>query len=206
MTTDPDPISVEPTQAEPDPTPPEPKKAEPAPTPAKAKQKKEEWVPKFPARGFGALTPQEYVTERLNPEMAYYNKSATSAKKNYLRRRALTVVGGALVPVLVNVHLPYIDILTTAISLMVVLFVSLETVYRYREQWTTYRTAEHNLSNEYFVFTSRSGVYAGLDEPTAFTLFVDRIEKAIEAENSSTLRVMTTVTDSKPTASGQGQG
>src|SRR5688572_28727701 len=95
--------------------------------------KKLEW-PKLPLRGFGQLTPEEYVEERLNPEMSYYNKSATRSKQRYLQMRAITVVGGALVPVLVNVNTPYIDILTTALSLMVVLFVSLETVYRYREQ------------------------------------------------------------------------
>jgi hypothetical protein len=158
--------------------------------------KKLEW-PKLPLRGFGQLTPEEYVEERLNPEMSYYNKSATRSKQRYLQMRAITVVGGALVPVLVNVNTPYIDILTTALSLMVVLFVSLETVYRYREQWTNYRTAEQNLRNEYFLFTSKSGGYAGLDEPSAFTLFVDRVEQAIEAESASTLRVMTTITESK---------
>jgi Protein of unknown function (DUF4231) len=169
-------------------------------TTTSAKPKKAEWSAKLPPRGFGKLTPEEYVSERLNPEMDYYNKSATLAKKNYLRMRALTVIGGALVPVLVNVTLPYMHFLTTVISLMVVLFVSLETVYRYREQWTNYRTAENNLRNEYFVFTARSGAYSGLDEPSAFMLFVNRVEQAIEAENSSTLRVMTTLTESKATA------
>lgn len=170
-----------------------------------ASPKKADWSAKLPIRGFGKLTPEEYVAERLNPEMDYYNKSAGRSKQRYLQMRALTVVGGALVPVLVNVDLPYIDILTTAISLVVVLFVSLETVYRYREQWTNYRTAEQNLRNEYFVFTARSGAYAGLDEPSAFTLFVNRIEQAIQAENASTLRVMTTLTESKATAGSQGQ-
>jgi hypothetical protein len=170
-----------------------------------ASPKKAEWSSNFPPRGFGKLTSEEYVSERINPQMNYYNKSATSAKKNYLRMRGLTVIGGALVPVLVNIDLPYMHLLTTALSLMVVLFVSLETVYRYREQWTNYRTAEHNLSNEYFVFTGRSGAYANLDESTAFTLFVNRVEQAIEAENSSTLRVMTTLTESKATAGSDGK-
>ena len=168
---------------------------------AAAPQKKEEWTPRLPARGFAQLTAQEYVDERLNPEIVYYNKSAGKAKQRYLQMRAITVIGGALVPVMVNVDLPYINILTTAISLVVVLFVSLETVYRYREQWTNYRTAEQNLRNEYFLFTSQSGAYAELDEATAFTLFVNRIEQTIDAENASTLRVMTTVTESKVSAS-----
>jgi hypothetical protein len=173
-------------------------------TPA-AKPKKAEWSAKLPLRGFGKLTPEEYVAERLNPEIVYYNKSATAAKKKYLQMRALTVIGGALVPVLVNVDLPYVDILTTTISLVVVLFVSLETVYRYREQWTNYRTAEQHLRNEYFEFTTKSGSYTGLDEMTAFTLFVNHIEGDIEAENNSTLRAMTTITESKVSVGSQGK-
>jgi hypothetical protein len=170
-----------------------------------AKPKKDSWSAKLPLRGFGKLTPEEYVEERLNSEINYYNKAATRAKQRYVQMRAITVVGGALVPVLVNIDLAYLDILTTAISLVVVLFVSLETVYRYREQWTNYRTAEQNLRNEYFTFTSRSGIYTSLDEPSAFTLFVNRIEQAIEAESTSTLRVMTTLTELKTTGGSLGQ-
>ncbi|MGE5073605.1 MAG: DUF4231 domain-containing protein, partial [Anaerolineae bacterium] len=134
--------------------------------PVAAPAKKSAWSAKLPLRGFGNLTPEQYVDERLNPEMSYYNKSATRAKQRYLQMRAITVIGGALVPVLINIHLPYIDILTTALSLVVVLFVSLETVYRHREQWTNYRTAEQNLKNEYFLFTSKAGEYAPLDAPS----------------------------------------
>ena len=169
-------------------------------------QKKEGWSAKLPPRGFAKLKPEEYVAERLNQEIDYYNKSAGKAKQRYLQMRAITVIGGALVPVLVNVDLPYVNIVTTAISLVVVLFVSLETVYRYREQWTNYRTAEQNLRNEYFLFTSRSGAYAELDEPVAFTLFVNRVEGAIDAESASTLRVMTTLTESKASAPTPTQG
>lgn len=162
-----------------------------------AKAKKGEWDPSLPLRGFGKLTPEEYIKERLNPEIKYYSKSATKSKQSYLRMRALSVIGGALVPVLVNIPGPYVDILTTILSLIVVLIVSLETVYRYREQWTNYRTAEQSLRNQYFQYTSKAGIYGTLDEATAFKLFVDRVEEAIDAESSATLRVMTTLTESK---------
>jgi hypothetical protein len=86
------------------------------------------------ARAFGSLTPAEYVTERLNPVRAWYDKEATRAKSNYLRMRAATVIGGAVVPVLINLNLPYMKELTTVISLLVVMLLSLESVMHYREQ------------------------------------------------------------------------
>ena len=170
-----------------------------------ARTKKVEWDPSLPLRGFGELTPEEYIKERVNQEIKYYSKSATQSKKSYLRMRAVSVIGGALVPVLVNIPGVYVDILTTIISLVVVLIVSLETVYRYREQWTNYRTAEQSLRNQYFIYTSKAGVYATLDDATAFKLFVDRVEEAIEAESGATLRVMTTLTESKAMPHSQGR-
>jgi len=171
--------------------------------PASEAQEKKAWSPTLMARGFDQLKAADYIEERINPEIEYYNKQAGKAKRNYLTMRGITVVGGALVPVLININglpLPYSTILTTAttvISLMVVLFVSLETVYRYREQWTNYRTAEHKLKNEYFLFTSKAGEYAELDEHRAYIIFVNRIEQALETENASTLNVMTSLTEPK---------
>jgi hypothetical protein len=179
---------------------------QPAPqTPPTTSKPKEEWTPKLLPRGYGKLTPEEYISERINQEIAYYNKTAGKYKNRYLQMRAITVIGGALVPVLVNVHLPYVDIVTTIISLAVVLLVSLESVYHYREQWTNYRSAEQNLRNEYFLFTTKSGRYATYSEEAAFSLFVDRVEEEIDAENASTLRVMSTVTEAKTTATIENQ-
>lgn len=158
---------------------------------------KDPGYPKLPPRGFAAMTPEQYIAERVNPNIAWYDKAANANKEKYLRMRATTVICGALVPVLVNVTIPYISILTTVVSLIVVLLVSLESVYHYREQWTNYRSTEQNLRNEYFYFTTSSGPYANSNESDAYQAFVDRIEDIIEAENSSTLKVMSTLTETK---------
>jgi hypothetical protein len=158
---------------------------------------KDPGYPKLPPRGFAAMTPEQYVAERVNPNIAWYDKAANTNKAKYLRMRAATVICGALVPVMVNVTIPYINILTTAISLIVVLLVSLESVYHYREQWTNYRSTEQNLRNEYFFFTTSGGPYKQLSDGDAYLTFVDRVEDIIEAENSATLKVMSTLTETK---------
>jgi len=153
--------------------------------------------PRLPPRTFSSLPPEDYIAERINESIAWYDKQATKHKDLYLRMQAVTVIGGALVPVLVNIDLPYIDILTTIISLMVVLLVSLESVYHFREQWTNYRSTEQNLRNEYFLFTTKSGSYTDLKDDQAFNLLVSRVEDMIGMENASTLKVMTTVSEQK---------
>ena len=162
--------------------------------------------PELPPRKFGVMTEENYISERVNQALKFYDKSSRNNKNKYLRIKAVTVIGGAVVPVLVNIdEVPYINIITTIISLIVVLLVSLESVYHHREQWTHYRSAEQNLRNEYFLFAAKGGTYGDLQAEQAFRLFVDRTEEIIEAEGSSTLKVMTTVSEtrSKPTTTNE---
>jgi hypothetical protein len=149
--------------------------------------------PGLPVRDFAEMTTKSYIDERLNNQLRYYDKTATRAKRRYLQSRFVSVVAAALVPVLVNVKFPYVDVVTTVLSILVVLLVSLESVFHFREQWVNSRSTSETLRKEYFQFTSSEGRYAELEkEPAkAFRLFVGRVEAMIEAENLSTLQVMT---------------
>lgn len=144
------------------------------------------------------LTPEQYLAERLAQYQGWYDKKAVRTKALYLRMRAFTVVGGGLVPVLANVAadwepsgVPIARIFVTAISLVVVVFVSLESVFHYREQWKNYRSTEQLLGHEKFRFQARVGPYKDLSESDAFLLLVERVEDAIAAENTATLNIMT---------------
>lgn len=157
------------------------------------------------------LTPERYQTERLEQYQAWYDKKAVGMKARYLRMRAFTVVGGGIVPVLANVGgewlpggVPVVRIVLTAISLLVVVFVSLESVFHYREQWKNYRSTEQLLGHEKFRYQARVGPYKSLSDEDAFLLLVERVEDAIAVENSATLNVMTVAAESADTASRAG--
>ncbi len=148
-------------------------------------------------RSFGSMSPEEYIEIRLNPIREWYDKKARRAKKLFLWMRTVTVVGGALVPVLINLQINKIEIVTTFLSVVVGVFISLETVLHFREQWKNYRTTDQLLSREYFSFTTADGPYRDLDEQEAFLNFVERIENAIASESATTLNVMTTLSAQK---------
>ena len=144
------------------------------------------------------LNPDQYLDQRVKQYQGWYDRKAAVAKSRYLRMRAFSVLGGALVPVLANVNVPLtigtypvMTLAVTALSLMVVVFVSLESVFHYREQWKNYRSTEQTLGHDVFRFQTRISPYAGLDEDAAFKLLVQRIEDAIATENAATLNVMT---------------
>jgi hypothetical protein len=145
------------------------------------------------------LTPDQYIEARVKQYQGWYDRKAVSCKNRYLRMRAFTVVAGGVVPVLVNVEAsingivgyPVTKAAITVISLLVVVTVSLETVFHYREQWKNYRSTEQLLGHEQFEFLTRVGPYRDGTPEKAFQLFVERIEDAISSENSATLNVMT---------------
>ncbi len=148
-------------------------------------------------RPFDSMSPEEYIDERLNQFREWYDKKATKTKRLYQWMRAITVVGGAIVPVLINLPINNIDLIATLISLTVVVFISLESVFHFREQWKNYRSTEQLLAKEYFNFVAGEGPYKKLDAREAFLVFVERVENAIASENASTLNVMTTLSDKK---------
>jgi hypothetical protein len=145
-----------------------------------------------------ALSPDQYIETRVRQYQAWYDRKAVSCKNRYLRFQAFTVVAGGVVPVLVNVETninnvigyPIMRAVVTLISLFVVVTVSLESVFHYREQWKNYRSTEQLLGHEQFAFLAGVGVYKKLATDEAFQLFVERVEDAISAENAATLNVM----------------
>jgi hypothetical protein len=147
----------------------------------------------------GSMGPDEYIKSRVDMYMAWYNQKAVKFKSYYLNMRALSVVGGAVVPVLVNLNLssPFKEYITTVISLIVVIMVSLESVYHYREQWKNYRSTEQFIGAEKFQYLTKEGPYKKLEAMEAFLLLVERIENAIASENAATLSIMTLASEVK---------
>jgi hypothetical protein len=146
------------------------------------------------------LTAEQYIADRLEQYQSWYDGKARKTKVRYLRMRTATVVGGACVPALVNLDFQYVRVLTTLASLVVVVLVSLESVFHYREQWKNYRSTEQVLGHEKVFYRVRTGSYEGLNDRDAFRLLVDRTEGAIAAENSATLNVMTISSEEAITA------
>jgi Protein of unknown function (DUF4231) len=144
------------------------------------------------------LTTDQYTETRIKQYQGWYDQKAVICKNRYLRMKAFTVIAGGMVPVLVNAETNINDFVghhimktvITIISLAVVVAVSLESVFHYREQWKNYRSTEQLLGHEQFLYSTRVGAYKNLGDDEAFKLFVEKIESAITSENAATLNVM----------------
>jgi hypothetical protein len=85
----------------------------------------------------------------------------------------------------------------SALGLIVAVLVALEGVLHHGEQWKNYRTAEQAAGHERIQYVAGIGSYTRLMPERAFRKFVERVEATIKAENSATLSVMTTPSQSE---------
>jgi hypothetical protein len=141
------------------------------------------------------VQPDEYIKTRVRQYQDWYDRKASTAKSRYLRMRGASVVGGSVVPALVNVSFTGRTAVVTVVSLLVVVIVSLESVLHYREQWKNYRSTEQLLGHEIVFFQTLVGPYKGMPPAVAFRRFIERVEAAIASENSATLNTMTVASE-----------
>jgi hypothetical protein len=134
---------------------------------------------------------QDYITNRVEQYAGWYDRKSSQLKNQYLRVKAVTVVGGALVPVLVNLGWAYASLLATIVSLMVVILVSWDSVFQYGKQWRNYRSTEQFLRQELIYYQNGVSFYARLSPEDAFKTLVERVETAIAQENAVTLDTLT---------------
>ena len=81
-----------------------------------------------------------------------------------------------------NIEVPYIRAVTTTLSLLVVVFVSMESVFHFREQWKNYRSTEQTLGHELVYYRTRCGSYTGLGDEDAFQVLVERCESCLSVD------------------------
>ncbi|MGZ4864513.1 MAG: DUF4231 domain-containing protein [Halobacteriota archaeon] len=138
-----------------------------------------------------------YVKTRIAPGVLWYQKEGDRAENTYLAMQITAVVLGALVPVLVNVSIPSINLnnLVTLLSLIVVIVIALEGVLHYREHYRNYRSTAHALEQECFSCFLRAPPYDSCDDKELCSRFVENAEDLMGQEGSTNIKNMTISSD-----------
>ena len=140
---------------------------------------------------------QEYIESRVEQYRSWYDGRARRCKTWYLRMRVALLVSATGVPTLLNLPLRWALPATTILSVVVLILVGLDGMLRLRDQWENYRYTEQYLDREKHLYAAGAGPYKDLDATLAFSSFVERIEWAIGAENSTTLATMALAPDAR---------
>jgi hypothetical protein len=120
-----------------------------------------------------------YLQHRWEEQCRYYAEKADLNKVRHQRTQLFVAAGGVVVPVLLEVP----TIIPAALSLLIAMATAIENVYKYGDNWRTFRQTLEALKRERALYDARTGPY-DTDPRTAFKRFVERSE-AIFAEETN---------------------
>lgn len=138
-----------------------------------------------------AITPEEYMKDRVVYKIQVYDKLSKQHKFRYQTTSLVGIILAASVPVLINLGVG--TIVPTVLSLIVTILVSVEKLFHFREHWRNYDELAAVLRSEQLKFQTKAGEYAREDHDAdgIFKKFVTRIEQAISEERKETIEMRT---------------
>jgi hypothetical protein len=133
--------------------------------------------------GGGAVTEQQYLEQRLDNQIDWYERKGRRNRLWFLALRAFEIVLAAGIPLLTSVvrDKPDIGILLGSMSVAIAVIAGILALFRFQELWIEYRATAETLKREKFMFLAQSGPYAS---PGAFGALVERVETLLAAEST----------------------
>ena len=127
-----------------------------------------------------SITKEEtYLEERWQKQRDYYSKQSAQNKRWHQGVQFFIAIGAIAVPILLSISevpKPF----PTILSGLIAGAAALENVYRYGDNWRSYRQTLEALKRERALFVARAGVYG--EPANAFPLFVERVESLLSEE------------------------
>lgn len=128
------------------------------------------------------MTQDEYLKYRVYDQIKWLDEKSNFNQRVYKSFRLGEIVAAAAIPFLVNFHNahPVFPVVTGLLGVLIVVLKGMEQLYKYHENWISYRTANEALKREMFLFESHTDPY---NDPGAFQKFVQQVEAILTEEN-----------------------
>ncbi len=126
----------------------------------------------------------EFIKDRLEDQINWYDKKSQWNQKWYKRLRIIEIVAAASIPLAAGFITPSLDVLKVLagfLGLIVAVIAGVITLYQFQENWIEYRTTSEMLRREKYFFLTKTNLYSVKE---SFPLLVQRVENIISKENS----------------------
>ena len=112
------------------------------------------------------------VLRRVDRQIHWYERHATTARIWYCGIKVAQIVLAAAVPVAAGLDLP--KLITGSLGGLIVVLEGIQQLYRFHDNWVRYRWTAAAMEREKALWTARAGDYSDADRPDA--LLALRIE------------------------------
>lgn len=136
-----------------------------------------------------AIGETEYLAQRLDDQIDWYDKKSSANQSAYKRLRLIEIVAAASIPLLAGYshEFEFIGMAIGVIGVIVAVLAGIVSLYRFQENWNEYRAASESLKQEKYLFLARAEPYNG-EQP--FELLVQRVEGVLNGETTGWTQAM----------------
>lgn len=128
-----------------------------------------------------------YLNDRVEAQRKWHSTNAGVNKKWYYTLEIITLVAGALIPVVNVLNVlpdPWLRVLSSVLATIVVIAAGLNKLYGFQENWLHYRLVAEALKREREFYLHKTGAYEGNSEQQRNRLLVERVEEILSSTTS----------------------
>lgn len=141
------------------------------------------------ARSVALMSDEEYIKERLDSQMNWYDRKSSENKRKYKRIKRTEAVIAALIPVVITFGAfkivqendlgVYLQVIAALAGVALVIMNSFLELDEHYKLWKEYRVTCEMMRHERYMYMTRSEPY---DEADAFPRLVEKIEAILNSE------------------------
>ncbi|MBI4130905.1 MAG: DUF4231 domain-containing protein [Nitrosarchaeum sp.] len=135
---------------------------------------------------------EKYVNDRYYDQVKWYDKKSKHNQSAYVKLQWLLIVSSAMTPVLIAISFglseySYLKWISIIIAVIVTITSSVIRIFKFHENWITYRTTCETLKKEIHYYNADVGEYYNNQDKES--TFVQRVESLISQENTLWLNI-----------------
>ena len=137
------------------------------------------------------MTEEQYITERVEDQIKWYERKSAINKKYYLWSNASIIVFAALIPFLAGLSDDSIDwpkYIIAVLGVFTATLTGISALYKFQEKWATYRMTGESLKREKLLFQTKTQPYDG--SAASFNQFVSNVESLMSSENAGWTQIV----------------
>lgn len=147
-------------------------------------------------------TAEEYLELELHPRLYKMAVSASFSKRIFFTLRAIAIIGGALLPILVSIDkdAKYIQVLSIVISIAVTLAIALEESIKFKEKYIKLEGLINIINKLKGEFIAQENEFANLTDQQRITKFASLSSNIILNSQNSLLEAFSNMESPKKKA------
>jgi hypothetical protein len=142
-------------------------------------------------------SPADPIMERLEDQIAWYDKKSLSNQRIFKRVKILEIVVAALIPLISGLKIPAVVRVTGGMGVLITIMEGLLHLNQYQQNWIAYRSTCESLRHEKYVYPGQASPYATAADPHA--LLAERVESLVSQEHAKWASAQLPEVKAKPT-------